>query len=363
MDYKGYKLLDRIMLVCRDHPTYTDSYNYSESTETIYQAYLVDPSNKKQLETARHWAKWIEYGPSYKNDEGEWVRDYKIEHKSVEFDYENNGFSLELRDCASESSQGGKLSFWNCLVTKDDKTFLIGINSEMLLDLLKSATFINGSCQSQLIFITKNGKVGMTVEGSETWQLCIKDRELKNSMKASMTSKYSFGDIVKTPTLTEVYLGTITQYYTFDQGSNDRYGYRSVNYRDCAITKLAKPVTYHLFDNPYLGEKKLSDFIESYKKSIYSYPDLKKTCPKRTVDGRFDLDCTEEYFKQKLAEKIYDRTSYEDYQKEHCYTKDSNILYYFLGQTYFGFGFEPFELSEELMSKIKTVGIKYVEEE
>ena len=361
MDYKGYKLLDRIMLVCRDHPTYTDSYNYSESTKTIYQAYLVDPSNKKQLETARHWAKWVEYGPSYKNDEGEWVRDYEIEHKSVEFDFENNGFSLELRDCASESSQGGKLSFWNCLVTKDNKTFLIGINSEMLLDLLKNAAFINGSCQSQLIFITKSGKVGMTIEGSETWQLCIKDRELKNNMKASMTSKYSFGDIVKTPTLTEVYLGTITQYYTFDQGNNDRYGYRSVNYRDCIITKLAKPITYHIFEGMY-KETTLSEFLADYGKSSYSFPDIKKTCPKRTIDGKIDMDCSEDHFRQQVFNKIYDYARYETDHND-CYTRGTNNLYYFLNRSVFGFGFEPFELSEELMSKIKTVGIKYVKEE
>jgi hypothetical protein len=367
VDYKGYKLLDRIMLVCRDHPTHDDSvkYGYQKSTKTTYQAYLVDPSNKNQLETARQWAKWTEYGPSYKNAEGKWVRDYEINHDPVEFDFENNGFSLELKDCAGGSSQGGKLSFWNCIVTKDDKTFLIGINSDMLLDLLQNSTFINGSCQSSLLFITQKGRVGMTVEGSETWKQCIKDRDLKKDMKSKMTSKYSFGDIVKTPTITEVYLGTITQYYTFDPGQNrNRYSgyYSGLNYRDCTITKLAKPVTYHLFDSIYYGEKKLSDFINSYGESIYSYPDLKKTCPKRTIDGKFDLDCTEEYFKQKLTDKIYDYTLYENYQKKQCYNNDSTNLYYFLGQTFFGFGFEPFKLSEELMSKIREVGIKYVEE-
>lgn len=364
MSYQGYKLLDRIMLVCRDHPTHEDSckYGFQKSTKSTYQAYLVDPANKKQLESARTWAKWTEYGPSHQNEEGRWVRDYEVKHEPVEFDFENNGFTLELRDCAGGSSQGGKLSFWNCLVIKDNKTFLIGINSDMLLDLLKNATFINGSCQNPLIFITKNGKVGMTVEGSETWQQCIKDRELKKSMKSTMTSKYSFGDIVKTPTITETYLGTITQYYIFDPGRNqDRYYSREIEYRDCTVIKLAKPIIYHMFEDSY-KKVKLSNIMEDYDKYNFSYPNFKKTCPKRTVDGKLDLDYTEEYFKQKIYNKIYDYTAYKNYYKDGWSFKASDSLYHFLNRIEFGFGFEPFELDEELMNKIKEAGIKYVEE-
>ena len=137
MDYQGYKLIDTIMLVCRDKATHEESINLHASKD-VYQAYLVDPSNKKQLESARSWAKWTEYGPRYRNDAGDWTRDYEIKHEPVEFEFNNNCFTLELLDCAGGSSQGGKLSFWNCLVTRDDRVFKIGIDSDMLLDLLKS---------------------------------------------------------------------------------------------------------------------------------------------------------------------------------------------------------------------------------
>ena len=96
MDYQGYKLIDKIMLVCRDVSEHDDSYGYN-SYKTCYQAYLVDPSNKKQLESARHWAKWTEYGPSYRNDEGKWVRDYEIEHPPVEFPSEFKSRWEELK--------------------------------------------------------------------------------------------------------------------------------------------------------------------------------------------------------------------------------------------------------------------------
>ena len=55
MDYQGYKLIDTIMLVCRDEAEHDDSHGVNRSG--CYQAYLVDPANKKQLESARYWAK------------------------------------------------------------------------------------------------------------------------------------------------------------------------------------------------------------------------------------------------------------------------------------------------------------------
>jgi hypothetical protein len=365
MDYQGYKLLDQIMLVCRDEAEHDDSHGANRSG--CYQAYLVDPSNKKQLESARSWAKWTEYGPSFKNKEtGKWDREYEIKHDPVEFIFDNNGFELELKDCAGGSSQGGKLSFWNCLVTKDNKTFMIGINSDMLLDLLKNASFDKGKCQSPLIFITQKGKAGMTVKDSETYQQCVKDRELISTLKKTQTSKFSFGDKVSTATINEVYLGTVTKYYEFDPGErNTSYHYRNYfDIRECTLTKLKTPVVYHLFDSLY-SDKTLSELLQSYDGSFYSYPDIKKTCPKRTITGKVVMDCTEAEFKQSVMKKVYDFEAHSKYMDESYHYKDCNDqrkLYYFLSKQNFGFGFEPFELDSNLMKMITDVGIRYVEE-
>lgn len=364
MDYHGYKLIDKIMLVCRDTAEHEESHGYNKYKD-CYQAYLVDPSNKKQLESARYWAKWTEYGPSYRNDEGKWVRDYEIEHHPVEFEFENNGFELELLDCAGGSSQGGKLSFWNCVVTKDNKQFVIGINSDMLLDLLKNATFVSGKCQSPLIFITQKGKVGMTVEGSETYKQCVKDKELISSLKKSQTSKFTFGDKISTATINDVYLGTITKYYDFDPGEkNATWHYHYFDIRNCTVTKLKKPVTYHLFESLY-KDRSLMTILEEYDSSIYSYPDVKKTCPKRTITGKIEMDCTEAEFRAGIMKKTYDFETFskklqESYNYKGC--DKYKTFYYFLGKQTFGYGFEPFELSEEIMEKVKEYGIKYVEE-
>jgi hypothetical protein len=237
----------------------------------------------------------------------------------------------------------------------------------MLLALLKDATFINGVCQSPLIFITQKGKVGLTVEGSETYKQCIADRELKKDLKKTATSNFSFGDITKTPTITEAYLGTITQYYTFDGGENNQYWYRydRLDWRRCTITKLKKPIVYHMFDTVF-DRKSVTDFVECYSQGVYSYPEFKKTCPKRSIDGQLKLDSDEKSFTESLISKIYNYDGYLEHQARYynaevASAKRQNYYFYdFLDRRQFGFGLP--ELPEELMAKIKELGIRYVEE-
>ena len=350
-----YKLLDNIMLVCRDEDHY-------KSTDAL-QAYLVDPSNKKQLESARYWAAWTEYGPSIKTASGKWEREWKKEHEPLEYTFGNQHFKLELLDCAGGSSQGGKLSFWNCIVSKEDKRFKIGINSDMLLELLKNATFVKGVCQDDLLFVTDNGRVGMCAEGSEVHKAAIKDMELKAFVKNSSVSKFEFGDILKTTMLHEVYLGTMTRYYTFDPGDNVRRYTSYYDFRGCTLTKLAKPIKYHVFDS-VSTQTKLSNFSDYYGASRYAYPDFKKSCPKRTIDGKIDLDISQEEFYKRVVNKIYDFDAYLNYYKQ-SYGRPQNedtALYYFLGSAPFGYNTEPFEIPENIMKRLKAAGMKYVDE-
>ena len=350
-----YKLIDNIMLVCRDE-------EHRKSSDAL-QAYLVDPANKNQLKSARSWATWTEYGNYIKTESGKWEYEWTKKHEPLEFTFGNQHFHLELLDCAGGSSQGGKLSFWNCIVSKDGQKFKIGINSDMLLELLKNATFIKGVCQDDLLFVTDNGKVGMCAEGSDIHRAAIKDMELKADAKKNAVSKFSFGDIVTTPTLKDVYLGTITRYYRFDSGRNDSsYGNR-INYYDCTITKLAKPITYHVFDGMYGDKTKVSDFLNDYGTTRwYSYPDFKKTCPKRVIEDKLVLDCSEEYFKTELLKKIYDYDAFEKYCTTSYIRPEDRVLYFFLGKETFGLGMEPFEIPEDILHKIKAAGVKYIDE-
>jgi hypothetical protein len=82
--------------------------------------------------------------------------------------------------------------------------------------------------------------------------------------------------------------------------------------------------------------------------------------------GKIEMDCTEEEFKNGIMEKTYDfKTFSEKLQESYSYKgcDKYRTFYYFLGKQTFGYGFEPFELSEEIMEKIKEYRIKYIEEE
>ena len=362
MDYQGYKLIDEIMLVCRDFAKQEDC--LCGSTD-VYQAYLVDPSNKKQLEAARNWAKWTERKWSRETQSYE----YNLEHEPVEFTFENKDFTLELKDCAGGSSQGGKLSFWNCIVTKDNKQFMIGINSDMLLDLLKNATFEKGVCKEPLVFITQKGKVGMTIVGSDAYNQCLKDKELKDTVKSKSTTKYSFGDLINTATLSEIYLGQLTKYYDFDLGDHGGWGYGSRHFEPgrCTLTKLKEPITYQLSEgiSKYHKFEKLSDVVKYYNESRYAAPSMVEKRPKRIVTGKLELDMTEEEFYQALMSKAYGMEDFlEKYRKDYARwpVAEEKMFCSFLDTRLFGFGIEPFELDEKIMKLVKHYGIRYVDE-
>lgn len=347
MDYKGYKLIDEIILVCKK----------ARRDEDYMQAYLVDPANKKQLETARHWATYTEYGPWHRDPEtGRGAHEYQIEHDPVEFTFANEDFRLELLNCAGGSSQGGKLSFWNCLVKKDDNVFKIGINSEMLLDLLKNATFNKGACEDPLVFITCKGRVGLTIVGSDLYKQCLKDRELKNTIKAAATTKYSFGSSIQTATINEFYLGKLTRYYSFNSDGQVPCGY-GFDPRRITVTKLAKPVEVPLTDYDWGNIEKVSELLDKYSNSIYSSPVFVSKRPKRVVAGSLELDVTEEeFYKQLLG-----TGSFKEYLKTHEDICVSD-LFRFLNRSLFGMGTEPFELDNELLKEMKAAGIRYIDE-
>lgn len=368
MEYNGYKFLDTIMLICRDTRESAESYGCTTTVTTdIYQAYLVDPANKKQLEAARNWAAWMEYGPYNKETkEYEW----KIKHEPVEFTFENTRFGFELLDCAGGSSQGGKLSFWNCIVTKDDMRFKIGINSEMLLSVLKEGSFTNGKCNNTVCFASQKGNCGVVIEDGETYKLAKKDMELKSNISKSLTTKYKPGDHLVTTTINEVYLGKFYRYYTFKDEAYNRWGYWSrerSDYRDCILIKHKKPIPVYLFTNRNakvsLGDKpftKVSQLCESEKHYyLYSFDKL----PRRAIGpDPIEMDLDEKSFSDLVFKKHNIFNSEEETKKwTYAYT-DIKLATQFADTALFGVAAEPFELSDEMMNLFKEHKVKIIEE-
>lgn len=178
MDYNHTKLPEEIVIVEND----------------CGKGYVVEKGNKSMMDSALNWA------CGYKNRQ----------HK--EHEYINKDFTIELQSSAWGSSQGGKLSFWMCLLTAPDgKSWSIGIDSEMLLELLKNSTFVNGKCQQKVMFIRQNSRLGVCHEGMQIYKDALEDIKKRDEMKKA-TTKYNIGDRVGTLTGDCIYLGTLYKY-------------------------------------------------------------------------------------------------------------------------------------------------------
>ena len=107
MEYLGINLPENVIIV-----------------ENKYgQGYVVPEGSN--LDNARIWAEGSDWEPK-------------------EYKYKNGTFTLRITNAAGHSSQGGKLSFWNCQIrTEDGKEFLIGIASDCLAELIINNTLIN----------------------------------------------------------------------------------------------------------------------------------------------------------------------------------------------------------------------------
>lgn len=268
-NYVGWQLFDKVIIIAKKYRHWVDG-------ENTLQGYIVDPSNKKMLENARSWGQWAEYGEY----DPVTNRRETIEHEPEEFTFDNKDFTLELVDCARQSSQGGKLSFWNCKITKDGHEFIIGIAANLLLDVLKSNTFIDGKCQSPLMFARCKGGVGMLSENMESYQQALKDMQLKKKVNSGKTSKHKLGHIYSTLTESNAYLADLYCWYKPIIEQKYYRSWSSSMYDEIVgFKRLNKPIKLKWFASIIDAESKLSDFkISNWE--------LKSKLPARIEDDK-----------------------------------------------------------------------------
>ena len=281
MDYKSIKIANEIILV-EKQTAYKSWVSWREvKGQGLHQAYVVDAGNKKMLESAHSWADDTAYDESLRPTTApyNWYKYYasgKIV-PGIEHTYQNGQFELTLCDSADGSSQGGKLSFWNCIIkAPDGKEFLVGINADILLELLVSNTFVDGTCQSKVYLGRIGGKqVGAFTENMELYAQAQKDEAKRQGIKSS-NNKYEPGDVVKTLTEKELYIGTVYKYYEFKKPD---WSYRENE----KIIIYDKPKLVHVFRYYY-------DRYSDNKEVLSDSYRIKDTKPKRIIDGHVDLD-------------------------------------------------------------------------
>lgn len=277
MEYlQGYKFPERIILV---KSSYCD------------KAFVVDPNIKGQLETAKEWARFYD-------------RDIKQDIEGEIFEFENKGFEAEFYEAAKGSSQGGKLSFWNFKISKDGNSWIIGINQDLLLELIKSSTIINGKLQEKVSFIKKNGNTGIVVKDSPLYNECMNDLELRHKKEtAKKTTKWIPGYFYESLTRSSVY---ITDYYIWYEEIKESWYSTKIK-----ILKEPKKVKIVLDDFYFnSNSKNCQTFSGAFKendnliRSMIEYNQLNKLPLRSQSDRKIVIDLSIDELEEKRKEYI-----------------------------------------------------------
>jgi hypothetical protein len=342
MSYQGWTLFDKVLIVAKKIDYYDQKQRCWVTTED-WQGYIVDPSNKKMKESALRWAETC----AAKHDENGKFLGYDKTPGS-EFLYDNDGFILKLKDSAGGSSQGGKLSFWNCWVTAPDgKRFMVGIGADLLLELLTQTTFVDGQCQVPLCFARRTDGVGMLHKQMTNYQQALADMQKKADVKSKKTSKHIFGHAYTALQSANAYAGDIWVWYepimeTYTSGWHGHTYERLAGFR-----KLAEPK--HLYWFP--------DLVGFEDGKTYKVSDLRINywnMKEGKLPARIDSGVCVEY--DITLEECIEKAWRDDIKSDiHYYQRFKPSTYSPIG---WGTSKDNYELPEDLRKAILDAGLK-----
>lgn len=309
--FNGWKKCDTVTIVVRKKPTYGRHVD-----NEILQGYIVDPSNEEQLRNARNWAKG-----------------YKIEEPIEEVSFDNSGFTLQFCMAAEKSYvTNGKLSFWNCLISKDGKQYLVGIASDQLIDVILHSNIYNGLVEEKVFFVTKSGKVGVMHENMPQYKELINDANLRKQVNAKKTSKWSKDKVYSTLYCSDVYLGDAWDWLE-ETKTTKGDGIFTREITEITLLKEPKPVVVLATVGCGKTDEKCTVNTSEFVNSTRGYFSFRPKLPSRAEDANFtvNVDHSEDDFRtalfrpsteistDRLSEFIYDRIRYtadKEYPKE-----------------------------------------------
>ena len=234
MDKTAWKELKEIEIVYEAH-----TWHDCEVDGKIYpKAYIVESGNKKQLQSAISWA----------GGDKNIVRT------------ENKDFTFRIINAAGNSYQGGKLSFWMCLMEKPGvPPFLVGINADLLSYLIVQSSFKNGILQDKTVFFARcSGQLGVLHEGMKEYSDFIATQQLKAKVEQSKTTKWQPGYIYETQRTRDVCLGYVKMPLQRDDKSTWREEKLELNF-DAEKVAL---YTYE-YSDANAGKKDLEEWLET----------------------------------------------------------------------------------------------------
>lgn len=233
MTYNRWKMMDKIDVAVKtapENPYYGRTFN----------GYVVEHGDEKALESAKDWAREREYDYD--------KREYVKVHEPKVHTFDNGGFTVKILESAGGSSQGGRLSFLACEVEKDGISFVIGVNDDLLVDLIKNSTIIKGVIQEKVMFVRKAGRPGFIHEGMKAYEEANADMKLKDDMKkAKKTSKWEIGGIYSSLTQTDMCIGKVFDTMEEVDEQDNTWPYRTRR----VLRKREKPVEVYAWVHFY----------------------------------------------------------------------------------------------------------------
>lgn len=254
-DYKGWKIPKQLYIYAHKNRNEYKNHPYP-------QAMIASSNTEKAINTAKRWA-----CGTYRNDGID-------ESLYTEYIIENNNITLEVIESAQGSSQGGKLSFWNCIISKGDMSVIVGIGSDLLLELLKTSTFIDGECQTKVTMARYGNHWGAIHEKMPEYKEAIKDMDFSNKIiSAKKTTKWEPGYEYFSKTMSDIYLYDLYCWYEYD-GCEKYWGtprtYFIKSYSKPKLIKMTFPTEY-IKDVSSLKEYIYSD-TDNWRKDYLYFP-------------------------------------------------------------------------------------------
>lgn len=322
-----WRTADKISIVVKKITSYSPGAQLG-----IHQGYVVFGNNKKQLDSAINWA-----GSDY----------------HVLKDIPNRGFKIKILNSAGNSSQGGKLSFWNCIISnipsKEFSSIIVGINSSILAELINSSIFEYGVCTTPVLFASCEGRTCVIHNNMPSYKRLMEYIQSQKSLKSNK-SMLRIGHLYESATMKDVYLGEVAKIFEFEQLKTKNGTFNNIrifsnpilckffvsystlnsireelelkyNIKSTTLYELLhayKQILLNGADNAIrevesgkLSLRNTMNLIYSTYKESYTLPItrvfnrnyLKKTVPKRIDTGEYmSLGCTEAEFTKLLSE-------------------------------------------------------------
>ena len=284
-------LPDKVKFIVKNQ----DNYKSLEG-KTAYVAF-----DKNGEKTGLKWAEYVRYMGSER---------VEIAPDIVECD--NSDFELTILKSPSYSSQGGKLSFMMCKIEKGDISYNVGINTDILVELLTHSTFKNGKCQEPVVFVKADGQLGMLTKAmavdAYAWKKQILDKK-----KAEGTTKWEPGVFYASFEKSDAYVCDLVYAFDVKKVSNEYTG----------ITEYKVSAKHHkrklaVSADDYSRKKKETGNIAKLSEYLWKYASVKaySSLPKRAKTGqklKFDMSA-KDYVEQRQKELVSDLLDdYETY--------------------------------------------------